>query len=74
MTTIDDWEEARRIKAFLKHFYDLTLRCSASKFATADTYLDYVCDVCNSLKNLKNTTDKKLLEMAKKMKTKYLKY
>jgi hypothetical protein len=34
----DDWDNAKKVAAFLQHFHDLTMRVSASLHVTSNTF------------------------------------
>lgn len=70
----EDWENVRRLCAFLKKFYELTVKISGTSYVTCNLFLDDVCEVYCSLSAWENDDDLELSCMAIKMKEKFNKY
>lgn len=70
----EDWDKIRRLCLFLKQFYDLTLKISGTKYATANLWFDDVCYIYSSLNACLIDDDFELSMMARKMKDKFEKY
>ncbi|KAL0309379.1 UNVERIFIED_CONTAM: hypothetical protein Sradi_5880200 [Sesamum radiatum] len=69
-----DWDRAKLLLKFLKHFYNLTLCISGSSYVTSNIVFHEICEVDLLLKRWLNSEDVELSEMARKMKEKYDKY
>jgi hypothetical protein len=69
-----DWEKAKKMAEFLEHFYELTLRVSATKYVTSHTYFHEIADVLILLREWCNSSDNIRKEMGKRMLAKYHKY
>ncbi|KAL0362001.1 UNVERIFIED_CONTAM: hypothetical protein Scaly_1155300 [Sesamum calycinum] len=67
-----DWEMAKVLMKFLKHFYNLTLRISGAMCVTSNIVFREICEVDLLLKYWLSSNDVELIEMARKMKEKYL--
>jgi hypothetical protein len=72
--TKSDWEKTRKMAQFLKHFYDLTLRVSATSHPTSHTYFHEIADVLVLLRQWCNSEDTLRKEMGDRMLVKYYKY
>lgn len=69
-----DWEKAKKMAEFLEHFYELTLRVSATKHVTSHTYFHEIADVLILLRDWCRSSDNIRKEMWKRMLAKYHKY
>lgn len=69
-----DWEKVRKMSEFLEHFYELTLRVSATKRPTSHTFFHEIADVLVLLRNWSNSEDRLCQYMGKRMLVKYDKY
>ncbi|KAK4382883.1 Zinc finger BED domain-containing protein RICESLEEPER 1 [Sesamum angolense] len=69
-----DWDRAKLLLKFLKHFYNLTLCISGSSYVTSNIVFHEICEVDLLPKRWLNSEDVELSEMARKMKEKYDKY
>ncbi|CAN6374533.1 unnamed protein product [Urochloa humidicola] len=69
-----DWEKARKMAEFLEHFYELTLRVSATQHVTSHTYFHEIADVLILLREWCQSSDNLRKEMGKRMLAKYYKY
>ena len=69
-----DWEKARKMAEFLEHFYELTLRVSATQHVTSHTYFHEIADVLVLLREWCRSSDNIRKEMGKRMLVKYYKY
>ncbi|KAL4566910.1 hypothetical protein LXL04_031036 [Taraxacum kok-saghyz] len=69
-----DWDNCAIFCKFLKIFYEATLKFSASKFVTANSYFHEICTVRGRILKLCANNQSILKEMACKMKTKFDKY
>jgi len=69
-----DWEKARKMAQFLKYFYELTLRVSATSRPTSHTYFHEIADVLVLLRQWCHSEDTLCKEMGQKMLVKYYKY
>ncbi|XP_022896431.1 zinc finger BED domain-containing protein RICESLEEPER 1-like [Olea europaea var. sylvestris] len=72
--TSDDWEKGRKFVKFLKTFYEITLKFSASLSVTSNLYFKEVCNIQQVLKSLSDRQDPLLSDMAINMKSKFDKY
>ena len=69
-----DWENARKMAAFLGHFYDLTVRVSSSLHVTSNNFLFEVGNIHILVQNWMSSTDPLQKAMAERMKEKFDKY
>ncbi|XP_070026447.1 zinc finger BED domain-containing protein RICESLEEPER 1-like [Nicotiana sylvestris] len=69
-----DWDSVRRIVKFLEIFYELTLKVSGTLYITSNVHFLEICVVGSSLKELMQSEDATLKEMANNMKAKFDKY
>jgi hypothetical protein len=69
-----DWDNARKLAEFLKHFADITTRVSASLRVTAHTYFHEILEVNALVNEWLNSADSVQQDMGKRMKDKYNKY
>ncbi|KAK4394389.1 putative AC transposase [Sesamum angolense] len=69
-----DWERAKVLVKFLRHFYNLTLRISGALYVTSNLVFHEICEVDLLLRHWLSSNDVELIEMARKMKEKYDKY
>ncbi|XP_072147896.1 zinc finger BED domain-containing protein RICESLEEPER 2-like [Setaria viridis] len=69
-----DWEKAKKMAEFLEHFYELTLRVSATQHVTSHTYFHEIADVLILLREWCQSCDSIRKDMGKRMLTKYYKY
>nr|XP_043616011.1 zinc finger BED domain-containing protein RICESLEEPER 2-like [Erigeron canadensis] len=69
-----DWQNVKRLIVFLRHFYELTLRVSGTKYITSNTYLDSIYVINDVLEQCSKNEDKDLQDMAREMKLKFDKY
>ncbi|XP_070025760.1 zinc finger BED domain-containing protein RICESLEEPER 1-like [Nicotiana sylvestris] len=69
-----DWDSVRRIVKFLEIFYELTLKVSGTLYITSNVHFLEICVVGSSLKELMQSEDATLKEMANNMKEKFDKY
>ncbi|KAK4382226.1 putative AC transposase [Sesamum angolense] len=69
-----DWERAKVLAKFLRHFYNLTLRISGALYVTSNLVFREICEVDLLLRHWLSSNDVELIEMARKMKEKYDKY
>ncbi|KAL0285413.1 UNVERIFIED_CONTAM: putative AC transposase [Sesamum angustifolium] len=69
-----DWERAKVLVKFLRHFYNLTLRISGALYVTFNLVFREICEVDLLLRHWLSSNDVELIEMARKMKEKYDKY
>ncbi|KAL0360895.1 UNVERIFIED_CONTAM: Zinc finger BED domain-containing protein RICESLEEPER 2 [Sesamum radiatum] len=69
-----DWERAKVLVTFLRHFYNLTLRISGALYVTSNLVFREICEVELLLRHWLSSSDVELNEMARKMKEKYDKY
>ncbi|XP_073368017.1 zinc finger BED domain-containing protein RICESLEEPER 2 [Aegilops tauschii subsp. strangulata] len=69
-----DWENARKMAAFLAHFYDLTVRVSSSLHVTSNNFLFEVGNIHILVQNWMSSTDPLQKAMAERMKEKFDKY
>ncbi|KAL2237480.1 UNVERIFIED_CONTAM: Zinc finger BED domain-containing protein RICESLEEPER 2, partial [Sesamum indicum] len=69
-----DWDRAKMLLKFLKHFYNLTLCISGSSYVTSNIVFHEICEVDLLLRRWLNSDDVELSDMARKMKQKYDKY
>ena len=70
----DDWDNAKVFVRFLKFFYDITLKFSASLHVTSNVYYHDVCSIHMQLIELSKNKDTLLSNMAIRMKRKFEKY
>ncbi|PWA65613.1 zinc finger BED domain-containing protein RICESLEEPER 1 [Artemisia annua] len=69
-----DWANARLLVVFLKHFYDMTLRVSGTKYITSNSYLECINCLDTVLKRCFLTKDNDLKCMSVEMMKKFDKY
>ncbi|KAL0446508.1 UNVERIFIED_CONTAM: putative AC transposase [Sesamum latifolium] len=69
-----DWERAKVLVTFLRHFYNLTLRISGALYVTSNLVFREIYEVELLLRHWLSSSDVELNEMARKMKEKYDKY
>ncbi|KAL2245926.1 UNVERIFIED_CONTAM: putative AC transposase [Sesamum indicum] len=69
-----DWDRAKMLLKFLKHFYNLTLCISGSSYVTSNIVFHEICEVDLLLRRWLNSDDVELSDMARKMKEKFDKY
>jgi hypothetical protein len=69
-----DWDNARKLADFLKHFADITTRVSASLSVTAHTYFHEILEVNSLVNEWMSSDDPVQYEMGKRMRDKYDKY
>lgn len=69
-----DWDKARKMAEFLEHFYELTLRVSATSRPTSHTFFHEIAGVVVLLRQWCNSEDLLCAEMGKRMLLKYQKY
>ena len=69
-----DWENARVLTKFLKHFFDATKRLSGSLYVTSNHCFQEVCAIEQILCDWAKNSDPCLSVMAMKMKEKFDKY
>ncbi|XP_022845309.1 zinc finger BED domain-containing protein RICESLEEPER 2-like [Olea europaea var. sylvestris] len=69
-----DWEKARKFAKFLRTFYDVTLKFSASLNVTSNIYFQEVCKIEQILKKIGDEQDYLLSSIANNMKIKFDKY
>ncbi|KAL0313083.1 UNVERIFIED_CONTAM: Zinc finger BED domain-containing protein RICESLEEPER 1 [Sesamum radiatum] len=69
-----DWERAKVLVTFFRHFYNLTLRISGALYVTSNLVFREICEVELLLRHWLSSSDVELNEMARKMKEKYDKY
>ncbi|KAI3407920.1 uncharacterized protein J3R85_020645 [Psidium guajava] len=74
LPTNDDWEYARQFLPFLKLFFDTTLTISGSSYVTSNDMVKHVYGVYMMIDAYCENQDKRLQEMAKRMKIKFNKY
>ena len=67
----DDWDNAKVFVQFLKTFYDITLKFSASLHVTSNVYYHDVCSIHMQLIELSKNKDTLLSNMAIRMKRKF---
>ncbi|XP_024022960.1 zinc finger BED domain-containing protein RICESLEEPER 2-like [Morus notabilis] len=70
----DDWKNVKVFVKFLKTFYDITLKFSATLNVTSNSYFHELCEMQNQLSELSKQDDSMLSSMAVSMKKKYDKY
>ncbi|XP_022870954.1 zinc finger BED domain-containing protein RICESLEEPER 2-like [Olea europaea var. sylvestris] len=66
-----DWEKARKFAKFLRTFYDVTLKFSASLNVTSNIYFQEVCKIKQILKKMGDKQDYLLSSIANNMKIKF---
>lgn len=71
---VNDWTNAKVFVKFLKTFYDITLKFSATLNVTSNTYFHELCEMQNQLTSLSKEDDSLLSAMAVSMRRKYDKY
>ncbi|KAL2225527.1 UNVERIFIED_CONTAM: Zinc finger BED domain-containing protein RICESLEEPER 2, partial [Sesamum indicum] len=69
-----DWDRAKMLLKFLKHFYNLTLCISGSSYVTSNIVFHEICEVDLLLRRWLHSDDIELSDMARKMKEKFDKY
>ncbi|XP_022894049.1 zinc finger BED domain-containing protein RICESLEEPER 2-like [Olea europaea var. sylvestris] len=69
-----DWEKARKFVKFLRTFYDVTLKFSASLSVTSNIYFHEVCKIEQILKKMGEKRNYLLSSIANSMKIKFDKY
>lgn len=69
-----DWEKARKFAKFLKTFYNVTLKFSASLSVTSNIYFHEVCEIEQILRKMGDKQDYLLSSMANSMKIKFDEY
>ena len=62
----EDWQNARRMIAFLQHFYKLTLRISGSLYTTSNLFFHEIFMVNHFLNEWIKSGDEELSKMGKK--------
>lgn len=67
-----DWENVRRVVKFLQHFFYLTEKVSGTQYTTTNLYLPELSEVDYKLQEWEKDAD--AMDMATKMREKYLKY
>ncbi|PWA43032.1 zinc finger BED domain-containing protein RICESLEEPER 2 [Artemisia annua] len=79
--TSDDWVNAKKMRHFLKTFYDITLRISGTKYVTSHTLVNELATIHDLLRTQLDCDihdeapmDKHLCDIAKAMKPKFEKY
>lgn len=70
----DDWENARVFLKFLKTFYDITLKFSATLNVMSAAYFNELCEMQNQLSKFSKQEDSLVSSIAVSMKKKYEKY
>ncbi|XP_024026800.1 zinc finger BED domain-containing protein RICESLEEPER 2-like [Morus notabilis] len=70
----DDWENVKVFVKFMKTFYDITLKFSATLNVTSNSYFHELCEMQKQLSELRKQDDSMLSSMAVSMKKKYDKY
>ncbi|KAF7827091.1 zinc finger BED domain-containing protein RICESLEEPER 2-like [Senna tora] len=70
----EEWEKVQILHRFLKVFYDVTCKCSGSKYPTSNLYFRGVWKVYSHLMNEMKGPPSLLSEMIGKMKEKFDKY
>ncbi|KAL0339968.1 UNVERIFIED_CONTAM: hypothetical protein Scaly_0612600 [Sesamum calycinum] len=66
-----DWERAKVLVKFLRHFYNLTLRISGALYVTSNLVFYEICEVDLLLRHWLSSNDVELNEMARKIIEKY---
>ncbi|GKA90584.1 zinc finger BED domain-containing protein RICESLEEPER 2-like protein [Tanacetum coccineum] len=69
-----DWANVRLLVVFLKHFYDMTLRVSGTKYITSNSYFECINCLDIVLKRCFLTNDNDLKSMSIEMMKKFDKY
>ncbi|XP_011078002.1 zinc finger BED domain-containing protein RICESLEEPER 1-like [Sesamum indicum] len=69
-----DWDRAKMLLKFLKHFYNLTLCISGSSYVTSNIIFHKICEVDLLFRRWLNSDDVELSDMARKMKENFDKY
>ena len=64
----DDWENVKVFVKFLKTFYEITLKVSASLHVTSNTFFHHLCSILQQLNELSGSEDPLLSIMARNMK------
>lgn len=72
--TKEDWANAKIFVEFLKTFYEVTLKFSASEHVTSNTFFHEICIIQRWLSELCLSSDCLLSTMAFGMKRKFEKY
>ena len=70
----DDWDNAKVFVRFLKTFYDIILKFSASLHVTSNVYYHDVCSIHMQLVEFSKNKDVLLSNMAIRMQRKFEKY
>jgi hypothetical protein len=70
----DDWENAKKMAQFLKHFHDLTDRISSTLHVTSNTFFNEIGEVSLLIQAWLNSEDDLQVTMGKRMKDKFDKY
>ncbi|KAF3628118.1 hypothetical protein FXO37_29536 [Capsicum annuum] len=69
-----DWENVRTMVKFLKTFYDLTLKVSASKYVTTNVHFVEIAELDLILKDMIENEDSNLKKMTSNLRKKFRKY
>ncbi|XP_076889107.1 uncharacterized protein LOC143539778 [Bidens hawaiensis] len=69
-----DWENMKRLVGFLRHFYELTLKVSGTKYITSNGYVDSRSCIHVILKECSSSEDVGVKGMGVSMKKKFDKY
>jgi hypothetical protein len=70
----DDWDNAKKMAAFLEHFHDLTVHVSVSLHITLNTFFHEIGEVHMLIQAWLNSEDSLQVSMGKNMKVKFDKY
>ena len=68
------WDKAKKFVRFLKTFYDVTLKFSATLSVTSNMYFNEICKILSLLNSMSGLGDLELATMATNMKRKFNKY
>ncbi|KAK0608342.1 hypothetical protein LWI29_029252 [Acer saccharum] len=68
------WNKAKKFVRFLKTFYEVTLKFSATLSVTSNLYFNEICKILSLLNSMSGLGDLELATMATNMKRKFNKY
>ncbi|TXG57250.1 hypothetical protein EZV62_018563 [Acer yangbiense] len=68
------WDKAKKFVRFLKTFYNVTLKFSATLSVTSNMYFNEICKILSLLNSMSGLGDLELATMATNMKKKFNKY
>ncbi|GER39285.1 HAT family dimerisation domain containing protein [Striga asiatica] len=64
-----DWSCVKKISDLLKHFYEMTLRISASLYVTSHTFFNEISNLCCILNEWKESDDYEIKDLGTSMKS-----